>query len=180
MYITPLPCHLCVIFMTHFVYKGHTHNLSICHNFHCHINERKTPTTCLTNHKSSISHHIMPLVIKSLGGGDTHAHIHTDIADKSNFKKPVVRRLNKREIPKTCLTNHKGSISHLIIPLVINSLGGRHTYTHVCMLTLQTQAISRNQLHAGLWLMHNWFLEIAFVHNMSMRVCVCVCPPLRL
>jgi len=38
--------------------------------------------------KGSISHHIMPLVINSLGGG--HTHMHTDITDKSNFKKPVV------------------------------------------------------------------------------------------
>jgi len=49
-------------------------NLSICHNFNCHINERETPTTCLTNHKSSISHHITPLVINSLGGRHTHTH----------------------------------------------------------------------------------------------------------
>ena len=31
---------------------------------------------------------------------------------------------------KTCLTNHMGSISYHITPLVINSLGGRHTHTH--------------------------------------------------
>jgi len=41
-------------------------------DFNCHINERETPKTCLTNHKSSISHHTIPLVINSLGGGDTH------------------------------------------------------------------------------------------------------------
>ena len=28
----------------------------------------------------------------------------------------------ERETPKTCLTNHKGSMSHHIMPLVINSL----------------------------------------------------------
>jgi len=33
-------------------------------------------------------------------------------------------------MPKTCLTNHKGSISHYIMPLVINSPGGGHTHTH--------------------------------------------------
>ena len=60
----------------------------------CHINERETPKTCLTNHKGSISHHITPLVINSLGGGHshTHTHKHTQITDKSNFKKPVTRR----------------------------------------------------------------------------------------
>jgi len=59
----------------------------ICYDFNCHINKRETPTTCLTNHKGSISHHITSLVIKALGAG-THTHTHTDIADKSNFKKP--------------------------------------------------------------------------------------------
>ena len=34
--------------------------------------------------------HIMPLVINSLGGGDTHAntHTHTDDPHRINFKKP--------------------------------------------------------------------------------------------
>ena len=47
----------------------------------------KSHRTYLTNHMGSISHHIMPLVINSLGGGHTHmqththtqTHIHTDI-----------------------------------------------------------------------------------------------------
>jgi len=43
------------------------------------------PKTCLTNHKGSISHPIIPLVINSLEGGDTHTH-----TGKSNFKKPVM------------------------------------------------------------------------------------------
>jgi len=43
----------------------------ICHDFNCHINERKIPKTCLTNHKGSISHNITPLV-NSLGDRDTH------------------------------------------------------------------------------------------------------------
>jgi len=49
-------------------------NYRICHNFNCHINERETPKTCLTNHKGSTSHHIMPLVINSLGGRHTCTH----------------------------------------------------------------------------------------------------------
>ena len=36
----------------------------------------------------SISHHITPLVINSLGGGHTHVLMHTDIY---NFKKPGTR-----------------------------------------------------------------------------------------
>ena len=41
----------------------------------------------------SISHHIIPLVIHSLGGGDTHTRKHTRIqtfANRSNSKKPGV------------------------------------------------------------------------------------------
>jgi len=41
-----------------------------------------------------------------------------------------------------------------------------------------------NQARTGLWLARDWFLEIAFVRDMSMCVCVCVCvcvcPPPRL
>jgi len=32
-----------------------------------------------------------------------------------------------------------------------------------------------NQAHAGWRLARNWFLEIAFVHDVCMHVCVCVC-----
>jgi len=51
--------------------------------------------------------------------------------------------INKGETPKTCLTNHKDSISHHITPLVIDSFGDGHTHTHI--QTLRTKAISRNQ-----------------------------------
>ena len=43
-----------------------------------------------------------------------------------------------------------------------------------------------NQVCTGLWLACAWFLEIAFVRDIGMRVCmhvcvrVCVCPPPRL
>jgi len=64
--ITALPCLLHAVFTTCFVYKW------IRHDFKCHINEKETPKTCVTNHKGSISHPIMPLVINSLAGGHTH------------------------------------------------------------------------------------------------------------
>ena len=41
--------------------------------------------TCLTNHTQPVSHHIMPLVINSLGGGHKDTYRHTN---KNNFKKP--------------------------------------------------------------------------------------------
>jgi len=63
--------------------------------------------------------------------------------------------INERETPETCLTNHKGSISHHIMPLVINSPTGGHTHTHI--QTSQTKAISRNQARASLWLVCTWF-----------------------
>ena len=45
---------------------------------------------------------------------------------------------------RTCLTNHIGSISCHIIPLVITSLGGRDTQTHIA--TICTGSILRNKL----------------------------------
>jgi len=65
--------------------------------------------------------------------------------------------INERKSPKTCLTNHKGSISHQIMPLVINSLRGGHIHTHASILTLQTKAISRNQAHASQRPERAWF-----------------------
>jgi len=69
--------------------------------------------------------------------------------------------INKRETPKTCLTNHKGSILHHIMPLVINSLGAD---THTSILTSWTKAILRNPPHT-------WFKNIAkeaVVHHILM------------
>jgi len=65
--------------------------------------------------------------------------------------------INEKETPKTCLTNHKGSISHHIMPLVINSLGGGHTHTHTRIQTSRTKAISRNQSCAGQRPARAWF-----------------------
>ena len=63
------------------------------------INDKQLPykscRSCLANHIGSILHHITPLVINSLRGGDTHTHahacIHTDTHkytynQQSNFK----------------------------------------------------------------------------------------------
>ena len=44
----------------------------------------------------------------------------------------------------TCLTNRIGSISHHIMPLVINSFGGGHTNTHAYRHS-RTEAILGNQ-----------------------------------
>ena len=55
-----------------------------------------------------------------------------------------------------------GSISRHITPLVINSLGDRHTQTHTHTHTnthtdVHTGTILRNQVHAGLWPARAWF-----------------------
>ena len=54
--------------------------------------------------------------------------------------------IKSRESCETCLTNHTRPISHHIMPLVINALGGGHTDTHT---DTQTKAISRNQTCAA-------------------------------
>ena len=46
---------------------------------------------------------------------------------------------------RTYLTNHMESISYHIMPLVINSLGGRHTHKQTCIPTFVVKAILRNQ-----------------------------------
>ena len=50
----------------------------------------KSHRTYLTNHNGSISRHVTPLVINSLGG--RHTHTHTDIRRQSNSKKPGVHQ----------------------------------------------------------------------------------------
>jgi len=74
-FITALLCSIRTVFMMHFVYKAPPTNYMIHYNFNYYINEREKPKICLTYHKGSISHPIMPLVINSLGGGHTHACI---------------------------------------------------------------------------------------------------------
>ena len=72
---------------------------------------------------------------------------------------------------RTYLTNHMGSISHHIMPIVINSFGTRihthtHTHTYACTHTHRgtcmhtdacTKALLRNQANAILWLTRAWF-----------------------
>ena len=69
-----------------------------------------------------------------------------------------VKQLKADKSHKTCLANHRRSISHHIMPLVINGLGDRQTrryiHTHTNMLT---KAISKNQVCIGLQPAHTWF-----------------------
>ena len=73
-------------------YLASFHNAYVCLR-HAHYRYQlqlpyKVPRTYLTNRIGSISHHIMPLVINSLGA-DTQTHTHIQIfADRSNSKKP--------------------------------------------------------------------------------------------
>ena len=64
-------------------YQGHDYQWRLSQN---------SCRTCLTNRMRSISRHIMPLVINSLGGGHirtyTHINMHTDDLHRINFKKP--------------------------------------------------------------------------------------------
>jgi len=76
MHITALVFRLRVVFTMRFVYKGHAHQIIDSLRFQLTYDEGETPTTCLTNHKSSISHHITTLVINSLGGRHTHTQYH--------------------------------------------------------------------------------------------------------
>ena len=48
-------------------------------------------------------------------------------------------------------------------------------HNHKIIIDCNDLNVFLNQLHAGLWLACDWFLEIAFVHNVCMLVCVCVC-----
>ena len=73
-----------------------------------------------------------------------------------------IKQLKAGKSCKTCLTNHKRSISHHIMPLVINGLGGRHIHGHTDM---RTKAISRNQVCTSLWLAHTWCLTTYWHQN---------------
>ena len=63
-------------------YWASFHDTYIClHHGHCRYRLQlpyKSHRTYLTNHMGSISHHIMPLVINSLGGRHTRKHTHAN------------------------------------------------------------------------------------------------------
>ena len=55
----------------------------------------------------SISHHIAPLVISSLGGGHTHTHKHIyRRPHRNNFKKPGMRRPQASAPEVAVIYNH--------------------------------------------------------------------------
>ena len=60
----------------------------------------------------------------------------------------------------TCLTNHTWSMSHHIMPLVINALGSRHTHRHT---NTHTKEISRNQMYTVCRSIHAWLKH--HMHN---------------
>jgi len=74
--------------------------------------------------------------------------------------------INEKEKPKTCLTNHKGSISHPITPLVINSFGGRHTNTHTYSHCGQKQFQETRHVPAKGW--HASGLKITICKQLHM------------
>ena len=84
-----------------YLQRPHTPTIWILHDFNYLISKRENLKTCLTNHKGSISHHIMPVVINSLGGGDTHTDFKNN---KSNFKKPGAPAKGRRA-PGSTKTN---------------------------------------------------------------------------
>ena len=56
---------------------------------------------------------------------------------------------------RTCLTSHTSSISHCIMPLVINNLLGRYTYAD-----LLDKSNFKIQVCAGQRPVHTWFKKI--------------------
>ena len=73
----------------------------------------KGSRTCLANHTRSISHHITPLVIHSLGGGHTDTHTHSRIhPHRSDFKKPGARCGRHAPGLKTIKCSHTRARTH--------------------------------------------------------------------
>ena len=62
-------------------------------DYNCHKTLFNSCRTCITNHLGSISPHIMPPVINSIGGRHTHAnthiYIHTDVRTETILRNQV-------------------------------------------------------------------------------------------
>ena len=79
--------------------------------------------TYLINHMGFVLHHIMPLVINSLGGGDTHKHTYR-CPHRNNSKKPGAGRLVHAWFKKhDCSREYHVSLISLqdITPRLINN-----------------------------------------------------------
>ena len=61
--------------------------------------------TCLTNRMRSISRHIMPLVINSLGRGHTHTHTHTHTHKHADWWSTQDQFLETRRMPGIKIMN---------------------------------------------------------------------------
>jgi len=82
MYITALPCHLRAVFTMQFVYKGHTHQLIDSPWLQLPYKWKGNTYNLFNQSQISISHHITPLVINSLGGGHTHTQTYSHCRQK--------------------------------------------------------------------------------------------------
>ena len=72
---------------------------------------------------------------------------------------------------KIYLTNHMGSISRHITPLVIQSLGGRQTHTHINMQTF-VDVPACSQRTPGLTIHKNYALWIYYALNNHYLLCI--------
>ena len=70
-------------------------------------------------------------------------------------------------------------LSTLITGSTVYVLNDTHRFDKTNLSLRQVVAKFLNQVHAGLWPAHAWFLEIAFVWEVDMPrpVCLCVCSP---
>ena len=63
-------------------------------------------------------------------------------------------------------------------PSTVYVLNDTHRFDKTNLSLRQVVAKFLNQVHAGLWPAHAWFLKIAFVWEVDMRVFVCLLPRL--
>ena len=86
---------------------------------------------------------------------DYSCHIKAIELFKMDYVRPI-RQISHR----TYLTNHMGSITRHITPLVIHSFWGRHTLKHTCIQAFMDKSILRNQACADLEPAHSWFKNL--------------------